>query len=69
MCSIDIDAKLWFNSNEAYFWEMDLCLFLFQGAALIYHKIWIIWHQHLFEVQEQILIAPKCIELSSLFCF
>lgn len=39
---------------QAHFWEMESCLFLFQGTTLIYHKIWIIWHQHLFEVQEQI---------------
>lgn len=39
---------------QAHFWEMEPCLFLFQGAALIYHKIWIIWHQHLFEEQDQI---------------
>lgn len=39
---------------HAHFWEVETYLFLFQGAALIYHKIWIIWYQHLLEVQDKI---------------
>lgn len=49
-----IVAKLRFKSNVHTFLRTGDLLFLFQGAALIYHKLLIIWHQHLLEVQDKI---------------